>query len=76
MVEGTEGSHHKEGSMKMSKHTMVCAGIDTGKHKLDVALDGRSDQLQVDNTADGHKSLSAWLRQHRVNRVGIEATGG
>jgi transposase len=76
MVEGTEGSHHKEGSTKMSKHTMVCAGIDTGKHKLDVALDGRSDQLQVDNTADGHKSLSAWLRQHRVNRVGIEATGG
>jgi transposase len=59
MVEGTEGSHHKEGSTKMSKHTMVCAGIDTGKHKLDVALDGRSDQLQVDNTADGHKSLSA-----------------
>jgi transposase len=76
MVEGTEGSHHKEGSTKMSNHIMVCAGIDTGKHKLDVALDGRSDQLQVDNTADGHKALSAWLRQHQVKRVGIEASGG
>jgi transposase len=76
MVEGTKGSHHKEGSTKMSKHTMVCAGIDTGKHKLDVALDADSDQLQLDNTADGHKVLSAWLRQRQVKRVGIEASGG
>jgi transposase len=76
MVEGTKGSHHKEGSTKMSKHNMVCAGIDTGKHKLDVALDGREERLQVDNTPDGHKVLSAWLRQHRAKRVGIEASGG
>jgi len=76
MVEGTEGSHHKEGSRKMSKHSIVCAGIDTGKRKLDVALDGRSEQLQVDNTADGHHTLSAWLRRHRAKRVGIEASGG
>ena len=27
----------KEGSTKMSKHSMICAGIDTGKRKLDVA---------------------------------------
>ncbi len=76
MVEGTEGSHHKEGSRKMSKHNIVCAGIDTGKHKLDVALDGRSEQRQIDNSADGHNTLSAWLRRHRVKRVGIEASGG
>jgi transposase len=76
MVEGTVGSHHKEGSTKMSKHTMVCAGIDTGKRKLDVAVEGCSRQLQVDNTADGHRALSAWLRRHRVVRVGIEASGG
>jgi transposase len=76
MVEGTLGSHHKEGSRKMSKHTIVCAGIDTGKRKLDVALDGRRDQLQIENTPDGHRALSAWLRRQRVNRVGIEASGG
>jgi transposase len=76
MVEGTMGSHHKEGSTKMSKHSMVCAGIDTAKHKLDVALEGCPDTLQVGNTADGHVTLSAWLRQHRVERVGIEASGG
>jgi transposase len=76
MVEGTVGSHHKEGSRKMSKHSIVCAGIDTGKRKLDVALDNSSEQLQVDNSSDGHRALSTWLRKHRVKRVGIEASGG
>jgi transposase len=60
----------------MSKHSMVCAGIDTGKHKLDVALTGCAEQLQVDNTADGHEALSVWLKRHKVKRVGIEASGG
>jgi len=76
MVEGTVGSHHKEGSRKMSKHSIICAGIDTGKRKLDVALNNSSERLQVDNSPDGHRALSAWLRQHRVKRVGIEASGG
>lgn len=76
MVEGTEGSHHKEGSTKMAKRTTICAGIDTGKRKLDIALDGSSEQLQVDNTVEGYKVLSDWLRRHRVNRIGIEASGG
>lgn len=60
----------------MSKHSMVCAGIDTSKRKLDVAIEGRSECLRVDNTPNGHKSLSAWLRRRRVKRVGIEASGG
>src|SRR5437660_12462847 len=76
MVEGTEGSHHKEGSTKMAKRTTICAGIDTGKRKLDVALDGSLEQLQIDNTPEGYKALSDWLRRHRVKRIGIEASGG
>ena len=60
----------------MSKRSIVCAGIDTGKHRLDVALHGRPERLQVPNTAEGHEQLLVWLRQHRVKRVGIEATGG
>jgi transposase len=76
MVEGTVGSHHKEGSTKMSKHTMVCAGIDTGKRKLDVALAEGLHRVQFDNNPDGHTTLSTWLRKHRVKRVGIEASGG
>src|SRR4051795_10715036 len=60
----------------MAKRTMICAGIDTGKYKLDVAIDGSSEQLQVDNTPEGHQLLSGWLRRHRVKRIGIEASGG
>ena len=60
----------------MRKHITVCAGIDTGKYKLDVAIDGSLEQFQIDNTADGHAALSVWLKRHKVNRVGIEASGG
>jgi hypothetical protein len=60
----------------MAKHITICAGIDTGKRKLDVALEGSREPSQVDNTSEGHAVLLAWLRRHRVNRVGIEASGG
>ena len=60
----------------MSKDSTVCAGIDTGKYKLDVAIDESADQLQVDNSPAGYRCLSAWLRQRRVERIGIEASGG
>jgi transposase len=66
----------REGSTKMTKHTTICAGIDTGKRKLDVAIKGRCEQLQVDNTPEGHKALMAWLRKYGVKRIGIEASGG
>src|SRR5262245_63446801 len=75
MVEGTMGSHHKERSTKMGKHNTVCAGIDTGKRKLDIALSS-GQRLQVDNNPRGHSALSTWLRKHRLKRVGIEASGG
>jgi transposase len=60
----------------MAKRITICAGIDTGKRKLDIALDGSSEQLQVDNTPEGYKVLADWLRRHRVERIGIEASGG
>ncbi len=60
----------------MANANMLCAGIDTGKYKLDVALDGRTDRLAIDNTPKGHKALSAWLQQRGVERLGIEASGG
>jgi len=60
----------------MSQHITVSAGIDTSKHKLDVALEGKNDRLQVDNRPEGHEWLSDWLRRHGVNRIGIEASGG
>ena len=60
----------------MAKHSIICAGIDTGKYKLEVALQGGAERLSVDNAAAGHAALAAWLKRHRVERVGIEATGG
>src|SRR4030088_1654382 len=61
----------------MAKHTTICAGIDTGKRKLDVALDRSSEQqLLIDNTPEGYKVLLDWLRRRRVKRIGIEASGG
>src|SRR5712692_10042882 len=60
----------------MRKPTMICAGIDAGKRKLDAALEGRLERLQVDNSGAGHGTLSGWLRKHRVKRVGIAASGG
>src|SRR5215471_19348134 len=76
MVEGTEGSHHKGGSKKMAKRITICAGIDTGKRKLDVALEGSSEWIEVENTPEGHMELVGWLRLGKVKRVGIEASGG
>jgi transposase len=60
----------------MKNNNMAYAGIDTGKRKLDVAITSLEEQLQVENTESGHEVLTAWLRKHRVERVGIEATGG
>lgn len=60
----------------MAKRITVCAGIDTGKRKLDVAIDGSCEQVQVDNTAEGHQRLLEWLQRHKVKRIGIEASGG
>ena len=60
----------------MAKPITIYAGIDTGKRKLDVALDGSSERLQVENTPEGHKVLLQWLLHHKVKRVGIESSGG
>jgi transposase len=60
----------------MSKHNRVCAGIDTGKNKLDVALAGAGRGACFANSSPGHAGLLAWLRRHHVERIGIEASGG
>ena len=60
----------------MSKHNIVCAGIDTGKSKLDVAIGGFAKRWCFGNAPHGHAALSALLREYHVERVGIEASGG
>ncbi|MCC8968816.1 IS110 family transposase [Bradyrhizobium sp. Pear76] len=64
------------GQTKMTKHSTVCAGIDIGKLKLDVALNGSKARLEADNNTAGHDTIVAWLKRHKVDRIGVEATGG
>ena len=60
----------------MAESITKAAGIDTGKYKLDIALSWRSDFLQVKNEESGWRELYKWLRRFKVERVGIEASGG
>lgn len=60
----------------MTQTSTIVAGIDTSKHKLDVALHDGGRVWQVENTAPGWRRLAAELIKLGVTRVGIEATGG
>jgi len=62
--------------MKMADNTIITAGIDTSKDKLDIAIHGQASGLIVQNQTAGWKKLAVWLKQSGVTRVGIEATGG
>ena len=52
------------------------AGIDTSKAKLDIAICGRTEHWQVENTPAGWRRLAADFAKQGVTRIGIEATGG
>jgi transposase len=60
----------------MTKISTLVAGIDTAKDKLDVAVHGRAERWQVENTSRGWERLSSELIKAGVSRVGIEASGG
>lgn len=70
------GSLHKAGSTKMTQIIITTAGIDTSKAKLDIAIHGRPERWQVENTTRGWRRLVADLTKADVTRVGIEASGG
>ena len=59
----------------MNDASMVVAGIDIGKARLDVALHGATGRMAFDNSAAGHHRLIQWLRAAQVVRVGLESTG-
>ncbi len=62
--------------MKQDKIITKVAGVDVGKHHLDVAVHGLEQQIQVCNGAVGLSELVAWLKAREVGRVGLEASGG
>ena len=55
--------------------SLIVAGIDVGKSKLDACiLDGKRER-RFDNTKPGRRALRNWLLRHRVERVVFEPTG-
>ena len=60
----------------MTQTSIVTAGIDTSKAKLDIALHGKPDVWQFSNRESGWAKLVTVLTEAGVTRVGIEATGG
>lgn len=62
--------------MEQRQSNTKIAGIDVGKLKLDCAVHGLEDVVQVDNTQAGVSELIGWLKAREVGRVGMEATGG
>jgi transposase len=60
----------------MTQTSILTAGIDTSKAKLDVAVHNRAERWQVANALPGWRALAANLAKIGVTRIGIEATGG
>lgn len=58
----------------MVDHTMIVAGIDTGKGKLHVCLLPTGERFSVSNAAAGIATLVERCRAAGVRRAGIEAT--
>jgi transposase len=52
------------------------AGIDVSKSWLDVAIWPTREATRVSRDAAGIAALIAWLTDHEVSRVGLEASGG
>lgn len=62
--------------MEQRKISTKIAGVDVGKHRLDVAVHGVEGGIQVSNDPSGFSTLIGWLKAREVGRVGLEATGG
>jgi transposase len=56
--------------------SIITAGIDTSKAKLDIAIHGTGTHWQIENALKGWRKLAALFAQAGVTRAGIEASGG
>jgi transposase len=62
--------------MEQRQTNTKIAGIDVGKSRLDGAVHGLEDAIQVANAPAGISELICWLKAREVGRIGLEATGG
>jgi transposase len=62
--------------MTKDNHNTCCAGVDVSKSKLDVVLWPCGTYQAFDYTAEGLRQLSRFMAEHKVGRIGFEASGG
>ncbi len=60
----------------MAQNARVVAGIDVAKDKVDACIRSLSLKRTFASTEDGHREFTSWLRQHKVGKVVMEASGG
>lgn len=60
----------------MTDTITCCAGIDVSKDRLDIALYPGGQHLSVDYTKQGLAALDRFVAEHKVARIGFEASGG
>lgn len=60
----------------MTDTSMICAGIDVAKSRLDIVIHPGGATLSVAYDTAGLETLDAFLHEHGVCRVGFEASGG
>jgi transposase len=56
--------------------TSSYVGIDVSKDRLDVAVPGKGQERQVNNTQAGIAELVAWMQELQPELIVVEATGG
>ena len=60
----------------MAQNDRVVVGIDVAKDKVDACIRASALRQTCPSTAQGHRRLVAWLRQHQVGKAVMEASGG
>jgi transposase len=59
----------------MAQNKLIVVGIDVAKDKVDACIRSRSLRQVFANT-EGRRELIAWLREHKVGKAVMEASGG
>ena len=73
---GLEPVPSKEGSWMMTENDLVVVGIDVAKDKVDAHIRSLSSGRTLPSTAEGRRQLTSWLREHKVGKAVMEASGG
>jgi transposase len=60
----------------MAQNDLPVVGIDVAKDKVDACIRTLALRQTCPSTAQGHRKLIAWLRQHKVTSAVMEASGG